>query len=92
MKLPSRSVANVVRTLAGFNRPEGVAADTAGRLYVADTGNNRVVVIAANGVQLATITTAAGTSLQAPANVAVDGLGRLLVADTGGDRIPVFSW
>ena len=27
----------------GFNEPEGVAVDSAGDVFVADTGNNRVV-------------------------------------------------
>jgi sugar lactone lactonase YvrE len=35
---------------ANLNSPSGVAMDASGNLYVADTGNNRVRKIAANGV------------------------------------------
>jgi uncharacterized protein (TIGR03437 family) len=42
---------------AQLNGPQGVAVDSAGNVYIADTGNNRVRMVAPNGV----ITTVAGT-------------------------------
>lgn len=43
-------------TSAGMNSPEGVAVDSAGNVYIADTGDNRVRVVSTGG----TITTIAG--------------------------------
>jgi trimeric autotransporter adhesin len=82
---------------AQFYQPEGVAIDSAGRMYVADTYNNRVRMIA-NGV----ITTVAGTGIQGfsgdggpatsaqlatPLGVAVDPAGNLYIADVNNRRI-----
>jgi uncharacterized protein (TIGR03437 family) len=75
--------------------PSGVAVDSAGNLYVADTFNHRIRKIS-NGV----ITTVAGggpslgdngpaTSAQVlyPYGVAADSTGNLYIADTGHNRI-----
>ena len=82
---------------AQFYQPEGVAIDSAGRIYIADTQNNRVRMIA-NGV----ITTVAGTGafgfsgdngpatnaqLATPVAVAVDPAGNLYIADVNNFRI-----
>src|SRR5213078_2283922 len=46
-------------TSAAFNSPQGIVADLAGNVYIADTGNNRVRKIAPDG----TTTTFAGTGI-----------------------------
>jgi hypothetical protein len=58
-------------TAALLNSPSGVAADSAGNLYIADSGNNVIRKVAANG----TITTIAGNGKPALAvwGIAVDG-------------------
>ena len=75
---------------ARLSFPSGVAADHAGNLYIADTGNNRIRRIDTTG----TITTTAGTEepgydwegravearLSNPKGVAVDGSGNLYIA------------
>ncbi|MEZ0227871.1 MAG: Ig-like domain-containing protein [Planctomycetota bacterium] len=91
----------------GMNQPAGVAVDPArNRLWVADTGNHRVLVFdtstLSNGMSAAfvlgqsTFTTAASATtasgLNQPTSLAVDGPGdRLLVTDTGNNRVMVFA-
>jgi trimeric autotransporter adhesin len=85
-------------TSATLNTPIGVAVDTAGNLYIADSFNNRVRKVNAAGV----ITTVAGNgdarfsgdhaaatsaSLSAPFGVAVDKAGNLYIADTSNHRV-----
>jgi len=82
---------------AQFYQPRGVAFDSAGRMYIADTQNNRVRMIA-KGV----VTTVAGTGMQGfsgdngpatsaqlstPVAVAVDPAGNLYIADINNLRI-----
>jgi hypothetical protein len=83
---------------AHVNHPRGVAVDSTGALYIADTGNHRVRKVAADG----TISTFAGTGtagfsgdggpataaeLDRPYGVAVDGAGRVHIADHNNHRI-----
>jgi uncharacterized protein (TIGR03437 family) len=84
-------------TSAQLDYPLGIAVDSAGSLYAADSLNNRIRKVA-NGV----ITTAAGNGTQGfggdngpapsaqlfdPAGAAVDSVGSLYIADTFNNRI-----
>jgi hypothetical protein len=62
-----------------FNSPFGVAADAAGKIYVADTFNSAVKEILAAG-GYTTISTLGG-GFNSPESVAVDGAGNVFVAD-----------
>src|SRR6185295_7347531 len=77
---------------ATLNFPTGVAVDTSGNIYIADTSNHRIRKVASNGV----ITPVAGTGtagfsgeavdattamLNEPGGLAVDGSGNLYIAD-----------
>src|SRR4029434_7632441 len=59
---------NGTGSVARFNRPQGVAVDTTGTVYVADTGNNTIRQITPGGV----VTTLAGLAPQFGSN---DGTG-----------------
>ena len=86
-------------TSAELNSPSGVAVDSTGNIYIADTGNQRIreviaatgkiVTIAGNGTGGYNGDGIASTSakLNNPYGVAVDGAGNIYVADTSNQRI-----
>lgn len=85
-------------TAASLSKPDGVAVDSMGNLYIADTGNNVVRRVSPSGL----ITTIAGNgqygfsgdggpataaSLYTPEGVAVDAAGNIYIADSRNNRI-----
>jgi len=71
-------------TAATLRQPNGLALDTAGNLFVSDSGNSRVRKVAPNGV----ITTVAGNGTPAvPGGMAVDAAGNLFVAHVDDHRV-----
>jgi sugar lactone lactonase YvrE len=81
-------------TSAQLNNPQGVAVDSAGNLYIADTGNNRIRKVSfASGIITTFIANQAGAdctsvapSLQSPDSVVVGG-DVMYIADDSGNRI-----
>src|ERR1035441_7088931 len=82
---------------ASLNHPSGVAIDSVGNLYIADTVNQRIRKV--SGGTITTITgngayafsgdggPATGASLYSPGGVAVDAADNLYIADTFNHRI-----
>ncbi len=60
------------------SNPHGLVVDTAGTVYVADKGNNRVVKLAVSSQSVLPF-----TGLNAPTGVAADAAGNLYVVDQG---------
>jgi hypothetical protein len=88
----------VQATTALLVSPTGIAFDSAGNLYIAESGQHRIRRVSTAGI----ITTVAGNATQgfagdngpatsanlnAPATVAIDPTGILFIADTGNNRI-----
>ena len=76
--------AQSVLPFGGLHEPSTVAVDSAGTVYVADAGDNRVVALAAGS---SAPTVLPFTDLQGPHGVAVDGAGNLYVATLGDNRV-----
>ncbi len=84
-------------TNAYFNYPDGVAVDSAGDVFIADSGHNAVVEVKAGTLSVVAGNGTAGFSgddgaatlamLNAPSGVALDGHGNLFIADTDNHRI-----
>jgi sugar lactone lactonase YvrE len=85
-------------TNANLTYPSGIAVDSYGNLFIADTRNQRIRKVDTNGI----ITTVAGKGSEGysgdgglatnalvniPSGVAVDGYGNLYIADTGNSRV-----
>ncbi|MEM2142636.1 MAG: 6-bladed beta-propeller, partial [Candidatus Thorarchaeota archaeon] len=76
-----------------FIDPWGIAFDSSGNIYVADTQNNRIQVFSSTGSfirQWGSFGTGNG-QFNRPTGIAVDGSGLIYVVDSGNDRIQVFN-
>jgi hypothetical protein len=95
------AISDAGATLGALSAPHGLAVDERNRVYVADTGNNRIVVFQATTQfdQIDLVPLFAISGLSGPFDVAysdggtpfVAGDDRLYVADTGNNRVVSYS-
>jgi hypothetical protein len=93
----SAAASTLVDPFASAADPQGVAVDTAGNVYIADTAANEIVkVTPAGALSVLAGTGTAGSptpgpathsELRAPAGVAVDSNGDVYIADTGNAEV-----
>jgi sugar lactone lactonase YvrE len=86
---------------ARFNTPSGIAIDRAGNLLIADTSNNRIRKLSADGRTVSTIAgsgaagftdgSASEAEFNGPIGIAVDKHGNVFVADSYNDKIREIS-
>jgi DNA-binding beta-propeller fold protein YncE len=76
-----------------FRNPQGIAVDSAGNVYVADTNNHRIQKFSPSGTLLATWGSAGSGDgqFQGPQGIAIDSAGNVYVADTQNHRIQKFD-
>ena len=76
------------RTLGGFTgswrRPDAIATDQLGNVYVLDRGSNQIDVRTMGGTKIATLgpLLPGGLELKSPEDLAVDAFGRVLIIDS----------
>ena len=68
-----------------YNSPSSIACDSAGQVYVADTGNHFIRVLSAVGTYLRPI------SVAGPYGIAVDSNNQVYVSDDGNTCISVYT-
>jgi sugar lactone lactonase YvrE len=72
---------------SALSGPSGVTVDGQGNLYIADTGNNRVVYLPYNGSWDVAQASVIASNLTAPLATGLDPSGNLYVADSGTGQI-----
>lgn len=81
--------------IGAFNGIQDIFTDSAGDLWIVDTGNNRVVELNPTYTKVLMVlggaTATAPAALKSPEGIFVDAKGFIYVADTGNDRIAVYA-
>jgi DNA-binding beta-propeller fold protein YncE len=70
-----------------LNSPAGIVVDSAGDVYLVDTGNNQIVEVSAQGAASVLTISGLSPSLSSPSGIAMDGAGDIYIADTGNSRV-----
>jgi DNA-binding beta-propeller fold protein YncE len=82
--VPNPQTTQVELPFTDLNRPGGVAVDTDGDVYIADTGHSRVLELPAGSTTQVTLPF---TGLLDPGGVAVDNAGNVYVTDYGNNSV-----
>jgi Bacterial Ig-like domain (group 3)/Putative Ig domain len=75
----------------GLNGPDGIALSPAGRLFVANSGADRITEYDRGATGPTATIVGADTGLAGPAGLFLDGIGRLYVADRTANAITVYA-
>ncbi len=79
-------------SVEGLYGPRGVAVAADGKVWIADSGNNRMAIVqAGQPVRYVGKTGAGADGLSSPVGVAISASGRVYVADIGNHRIQVLG-
>jgi sugar lactone lactonase YvrE len=93
--IPASQVTLVANTAAfagtTLNNPTGLAVSPGGTLYIADTGNNRVVTYVLGSSAVPGSTGVRVTGLNSPMGIAVDASCTLYIANMGAGNVLVYS-
>ena len=84
----ARFPASMPPTSAALGAPEGIAADGAGNVFIADTGANAILRVGAKSGKLSRVALAA--NLNSPGALAIDRNGNVFAADRGNHRVVEF--
>jgi DNA-binding beta-propeller fold protein YncE len=79
-----------------LKNPHGICANSSGDVYIADTGNHRVVRLFNPGSKLNYVASLGSKGINegqfiSPEQVALDNRGNIYVTDTGNNRVQVFD-
>lgn len=79
------------RSAEGLDGPEGVAVDADGTVYIADTGNNRIVRRSPTGELIGSFGSSGKDALEYPRDLTVGPDGLLYVIERGQARLSAYS-
>lgn len=83
-------LSGVVRpVVAGLNQPKGIAVGLDNRLYVADTGNKRVLILQPDGTSVGELH--GPEPFSEPFDIAVGPDGQVYVLDAAAERVRIFA-
>lgn len=90
--LPAAAITGVDLNTGALNGPQDIFAAADGRIYIADSGNNRILILSAAWKSERIIQTFGdGDGLRNPCGVFVTAENDVYVADTDNERIVVFD-
>lgn len=89
--LPTKTLDGIMLDIGSFSNPRDIFVDHSNRLFIADTGNNRIVIVE-HGTQIASIidgfeTQQGRETFNLPEGVFVTLEGHIYIADTENSRI-----
>jgi sugar lactone lactonase YvrE len=72
---------------SALSNPAGIAVDSLGNLYIADSGNKRVVYVPYADSLVLSFATTLGSGMSSPSAITVDASGNVYVADEGNGDV-----
>jgi len=79
------------KTYTGFLRPMGVSVDAFGLIYVADTGNNRVICLSRSGNEMWKMESGGSVTFNWPTDIHVGRTGWIYITDCRNNRLVILD-